>query len=140
MSAVYSDIQSLLNDQLNSVANLPAVVWENTLYTPDSDELYLEVFLIPSESQNRTIGINAPTYESGIFQINVVGVRGQGWGQAYYWVDTLVNNFARNTVLTNSSVNINLKITKSYPNPGFWNSEGRYVVPVDVKYFGYNFN
>lgn len=140
MSAVYSDIQSLLNDQLNSIPNLPAVVWENTLYTPDSDELYLEVFLFPSESQNRTIGTNAPTYESGIFQINVVGVRGHGWGTVYSWVDSLVNNFARGDVLTSSATTIKLRINKAYPNPGFLNSEGRYVVPVDVRYFGYNFS
>lgn len=136
---VYTDIQSLLNDQLNAVSNLPTVVWENTEETPDEDELYFEVFLFPSESQNRAVGSNAPTFESGIFHINICGERGAGWGTVYSWVDTIVNQFVKGTVLSNSATDISLKITKSYPKSPFYNDSGRYVVPVDIRYWGFNF-
>jgi hypothetical protein len=138
--AVYSEIQSLLAEHLNGIANLPDVSWENDYYEPDANTLYLEAFLFPNDSQNPSIGPNSPTYESGIFQVNVVGVRGQGWFDVYSWVDTIVENFTRGSTLTNSATTIKLRILKTYPNPGFYNDIGRYVVPVDINYYCYDFN
>lgn len=140
MSSVYLDIQMLLNEQLHTISDLPDIAYENVEFVPKEDEIYLEVHLASNESENPSIGINAPTYESGIFLINVVGIRGAGYGNIYTYVDKICNNFSRSTVLTDSSMDIIVRIRKSSAKPGFYNSEGRYVVPIAINYFTYNFS
>ena len=132
--ASYQDIMTLLTEQLYGLSNLPPVVWPNTEYTSEEDVLYLEVYLQPAESENHFLGDYAPTYEPGNFQINVVEDRGVGFGTAYEWVDKIVGHFKRGTTLTNSGVDINVRIQKAFPRPEFYNPDGRYVVPIDIRY------
>jgi len=132
MAASYQEIYALLSEQLNTVPNVPDVAWENDYYEPDENTLYFEVHFFPSPSQNRELGSNADTYESGIFQINVVGVRGRGSGYCYEWADTITPYFKRETTLTSSDESIKVRIEKCYPSPGLYNSAGRYVLPINV--------
>lgn len=140
MSSSYMDIYQLLIENLQAIPGIPSVQWENWHYEPEDNELYFETHLEPNQTDYPTIGVHAPRYESGVFLINVVGIRYQGYGDCYTWADTLINNFTRGEVLTNSAINLALRISKSTIRPGFYNDSGRYVVPVMVHYFTYDFN
>ena len=136
--ANFSDLSLLLDEHLYSIADqLPTIVWENTSHTSEEDEPYIEPFVQPAESQNVFLGSYTPTYEHGNYQVNVVGVRYQGRDEVYAWVDKIVSHFPKGTVLTNSGVDINVRIRKAFPRPAFYNSNGRFVVPVDIRYLCY---
>lgn len=132
--AAFKDIRILLSNHLQEISNLPSVVWENTEYTPQENELYLATFFQPNSSENRSLGANAPTYETGNYQINVYGIRGAGWADVYDWVDSIIEKFKRGTVLTDSAVDINVRVQKAFPRIGFFNNEGRFVTPIDIRY------
>lgn len=135
--ANYYEIQSLLNEQLAAITNLPMIGYENRYLQPEDDDLYLESHLVPAPSENVELGDSAPTYESGTFVVNVKMVRGRGWGYAYEWIDTIVEQFKRGTVLTNSAASITVRLRKAYPVAGFYGENGRYVVPIHIEYFAY---
>lgn len=136
--ASFEDLALLLDDHLYAIRDeLPRIVWENTQYTAEEDEPYVEAFLQPAESENRFLGEIAPTYEHGNYQVNVVGIRFQGRDEVYAWVDKIVKQFSKGSVLTNSGVDINVRIRKAFPRPAFYNSNGRFVVPVDMRYLCY---
>jgi hypothetical protein len=135
--ANYAEIQSVLNEQLSAIPNLPMISYENLQIEPEDDDLYLRSYLIPANSQNPILGASAPTFESGTFAVLVYMVRDTGWKAGYDWVDTIVEQFKRGTVLTNSATSITVRIRKAYPVPGFYGENGRYVVPIHIEYFSY---
>lgn len=136
--ANFSDLALLLDERLYAIAGqLPPIVWENTSYTSEEDQPYIETFFQPAESQNVCLGSEAPTYEHGNYQINVVGVRDQGRDEVYAWADKIVAQFPKGTVLTNSGVDINVRIRKAFPRPALYDGNGRFVVPIDVRFLCY---
>lgn len=136
--AAYSDIRSLLDAHLNSYSAAPPIAWENLKYTPAEDELYFQVFLNPQEKELRCLGANGPEYNHGVFHVNVCGVRGDGWGQVAEYVDDVLDLFSTGTVLEN--LNLKVRIEKSWPSSGYYSDSGRFVVPINIRYFSYNFN
>lgn len=132
MADKYQEIYALLREQLNNVPDLPDVMWENYYYEPDPQTLYVEAWFFPSPSQTTELGENADTFETGLFAINVVGVRFAGSGACYEWVDAIQPYFKRGTTLTSSDNSLTVRVKKYYPSSGFMNSSGRYVVPINV--------
>jgi len=132
MAKYFSDIQKLLNEHLNSIVNLPEVAWENTGYKEDENTLFIQPHLVPADSNNIYIGSNVPTLETGRYVINIFGLRGEGWYNPYEWVDTITDNFKEGTIL--SGININVRLEKASPRPGFHNDKGKFVVPVSISY------
>ena len=130
-------IQQLLNEHLaNLMLDMPWVR-ENQEASDKETVTHLHTHLIPAETQYPFLGDYDLKKEGGIFMINIVEVKGVSWGGAYELADTIKDHFIRNTVLTNSSTDINVVITKSYISSGFTNPKGRYVVPINVKYRSY---
>ncbi|NCU44048.1 hypothetical protein EOL71_03765 [Candidatus Saccharibacteria bacterium] len=135
--ARYSEINGLLNERLSSIDDLPFWSRENQYLEPEDDDLYIKSRLVSADSQNPFIGAIAPTYESGTFIVSVCSVRGTSWGYAYEWVDKIVEQFKRGTVLTTSAEDLNLRIKKSFPVNGFFGENGRYIIPIHIEYFVY---
>lgn len=133
----YTEIYGLLNERLAALDNLPKWSRENMYVEPADDELYLESFITPAESENPFLGSDVPTYESGTFIVNVCLVRGKSWGYGYEWVDKIVEQFKRGTILTNSAASITVKTKKAYPVAGFYGEGGRYVIPIHIEYYSY---
>jgi len=132
----YAEIQALLNGRLREITDLPLWSRENFYIEPSEDEMYVESFLVPSISENRYLG-DTPTYESGVFAVNVAGVRGRSWGYIYELVDKIIEKFKKNTRLIDSSESLTVNMKKAYPIPGFQNDTGRFVVPVHCEYFAF---
>ena len=135
--ANYTEINGLLNERLADLSGLPTWSRENQYIEPEVDELYFETQLVPADSENPFLGQDVPTYESGTFIVKVSPVTGNGWGYAYEWVDTIVEQFKRGTTLTNSAEGIIVRVRKAYPVPGFYGDNGRYKIPIHIEYFSY---
>ena len=134
----FGDLFLLLDKHLYSIEDqLPVIAWENTSYIAEEDEPYIKPFVQPAESQNVFLGSYVPTYEHGNYQVNVIGVRYRGRDDVYVWVDKIVSHFSKGTVLTNSDVDIFVRVRKAFPRPALYNSNGRFVVPVDIRYLCY---
>jgi len=132
---MYKDIQSLLNEHLSQLPNAPTIAWENLYVEVDENEIYLEPHLFPSDTYYPELGENAAAYLSGIYQINVVAPKGQGWGNVADLVDSITEHFKRGTTLSNE--NMTLRISKVNFEPGIYNAKGNYVVPISIVYFSY---
>lgn len=135
--ASYTEINGLLNERLAEMSNLPIWNRENQYIEPEGNDLYFETQLVPAASKNPFLGQDAPTYESGTFIVEVSLVTGSGWGYGYEWVDKIVEQFKRGTILTNSAESITVRIKKAYPVPGFHGDNGRYKIPIHIEYFTY---
>ena len=132
---MYKDIQSLLNEHLSQLSDAPTIAWENLYVEVDENEVYLEPHLFPSDTFYPEIGTDTAAYLSGIYQVNVVAPKGQGWGNVADLVDSITNHFKRGTVLSNE--NMSIKIKKVNFEPGIYNAKGNYVVPISIVYFTY---
>lgn len=138
----YSDIQQILNTRLSLMDSLNStnpILWkrENLDLTPDENEVYIESMLIPAETDYPNIGLSGFKVLAGTFAVHVKDVRYQGWGGFSSLVDEIIEHFYRNLVLTNSDQTINVKILKTYPLSGFYDSDGRYTIPVHMRYDSY---
>jgi hypothetical protein len=134
-----AEIQQLLNTRLSSLSGLPKWKRENSNLAVNEKELFIETFLLPAEPDYPNIGLEGFKVESGIFAINVKAVRGVGWGTHTNLIDSILNHFYRNLVLSSGDTleRIRLRVLKSYAISGFTDMEGRYTVPVHVKYNSY---
>lgn len=57
------------------------VAYQNVPFTPQSGQLYLRAFLLPSDTGSDTLAGDHKRYQ-GLFQVSVVTPAGQGSGQA----------------------------------------------------------
>lgn len=136
----YSAIQQLLNSQLSSMASIMGgTPWkrENLDIAPNENEIYIESELIPAETGYPNVGLIGFEHEFGTFAVYVKGVRYQGWGGYSDIVDEIIDHFPRNLILADSASSINLKILKAFALSGFTASDGRYTIPVYVRYDTY---
>lgn len=133
--STYSEIQNLLNTQLQEYSGAPTIVWENTKYIPAEDEIYFDVRLNPGEPEIRALGPKAPLYYSGTFLVNVCGIKGAGYGDIASHVDDVLDNFFTGLILIGETFNV--KVVKSWPVAGFNSDTGRYVVPIKIRYYCY---
>ena len=131
----YKNIYAALNQKLSVYPSLPSVVgWENTNIEPVTDELYLKTSLLPIPTKYPFLGEGTQAYEWGIYQIDVMGIKGNGWGPIFTMADSLVTYFARGLVLTYSGQNV--KIERAYQSPGM-EEDDRWKVAVSVDYHAY---
>ena len=138
----YSDIQQILNTHLSEMDSLTVsnpILWkrENLDLTPEENETYIESMVIPAETDYPNIGLSGFKVLAGTFAIHVKETRYQGWGNFSLLVDEIIEHFPRNLVLTNGDGTINVKILKTYPMGGFYDSDGRYTIPVHIRYDSY---
>lgn len=131
----YTAISAALTQKLNTMPDLPTVVgWENTDIEPTVDELYLRVALLPVPTQYPCIGQNTEAYEQGIFQVDVLGVAGEGRGVVQAKADAIITYFARGTLLTYDSQNV--RIEKACQATGRL-EDNRYKIPININYHAF---
>jgi hypothetical protein len=136
-----SDIQQILNSRLATLPNLPSWDRENLFIDPDETEIFIRSKLIPAQTNFPNIGENGFKVESGTFEVQVKAVRQTGWGIYSNLVDSILEHFPRNLRLTNDAdsgeTEIKIIITKSYPLEGYFDSNGRYSIPIHIRYETY---
>lgn len=131
----YTAISAALSQKLNVMSDLPAVIaWENAGIAPVVDSLYLRTALLPVPTQYPCIGQNTEAYEQGIFQIDVLGIAGEGRGVVQDKADDLITYFARGTLLTYDSQNV--RIERAYQSPGR-QEDNRFKISVNINYHAF---
>lgn len=137
----FSDIQQVFNTRLSTLSGLPSWDRENLVIDPDEDEIFIRSKLIPAQTNFPNIGENGFRVEAGTFEIQVKAVRQTGWGIYSNLVDDILDHFPRNLRLTSDAdsgeTEITITIIKSYPLEGYFDSNGRYSVPIHIRYNTY---
>lgn len=137
----FSDIQQVFNTRLATLSGLPSWDRENLVIDPDEDEIFIRSKLIPAQTNFPNIGENGFRVEAGTFEIQVKAVRQTGWGIYSNLVDDILDHFPRNLRLTSDAdsgeTEITITIIKSYPLEGYFDSNGRYSVPIHIRYNTY---
>lgn len=136
----YSEIQQLLNSHLSSMASVAGgMLWkrENLDVTPKENEVYIESDLVPGETAYPNVGLSGFENNFGTFAIRVKAVRYQGWGGFSDVVNEIINHFPRNLVLSDTEATSSVTILKTFALSGFTASDGRYTIPVHVRYDSY---
>lgn len=135
------DIQEVFNVRLSSLSGIPAWERENLDIDPDENEIFIKSALIPAETDFPNIGTNGFRVESGTFEVQVKAIRQSGWGQYSNLVDDILEHFPRNLILTNDpdsgETEIKVYIRKSFARPGYFDSNGRYSIPIHIRYDSY---
>lgn len=137
----FTAIQQTLNTRLSLLTGIPSWQRENLELNPDEDEIYIKSELIPAQTDYPNIGTNGFEVERGTFAVYVKAVRQTGWGQYSNLVDDILEHFPRNLELTSdadSGQEITIDIRRSYALPGFFDVNGRYTIPIHIRYETYN--
>ena len=134
MSSAFSDIQMLLETQLNSLGLGFPIAWDNTDFTPNPTTLWLSPSILPAGGQAAGLGYNAQNRHDGIFQITVFAPARDGHALGMSIADQIATGFKRgmsfttgNTVLRVISISRNTSI-----EDGDW-----FQVPVSIQFFAY---
>jgi hypothetical protein len=139
--ANFHDIQQTLNMRLSTLSGLPTWNRENLDLNPDEDEIFITSALVPAQTRFPNIGENGFKVEFGTFEIQVKAIRENGWGQYSNLVDDILDHFPRNLRLTSDADTdeneITIHILKSYALSGYFDSNGRYSIPIHVRYETY---
>lgn len=138
----FTAIQQVMNSRLATLSGLPSWQRENLDLDPDEDEIYIKSELIPAQTNYPNIGTNGFEVESGTFAILVKAVRQTGWGIYSNLVDDILEHFPRNLELTSDpdsgETQIIVDIRKSYALSGYFDANGRYTIPIHIRYETYN--
>jgi hypothetical protein len=139
--ANYFEIQQTFNAYLATMPNLPEWERENLILDPEENEIFIKTELIPARTTWPNIGEKGFKVESGIFEVQVKAVRQKGWGQFSNLVDDILDYFPRGLRLASDPDSgndpISILILRSYANAGYFDSNGRYSIPVHVRYETY---
>ena len=138
----YTAIQQVLNSRLALLPNRPAWERENLSLDPDENEVYIKSSIIPAQTEYPNIGTGGIEVEKGTFAILIKAVRYTSWGVHSNLADAILEHFPRNLILTSDpdsgETEIKIRIVKSYVLPGYYDSNGRYSVPIHIRYETYN--
>lgn len=125
-------VRAALETVVNSFATAQSltVAWENTTFTPP-DGAYLRAFIIPSPTTSASLERTDRRY-SGFLQIDLMMPINVGASPAETLLAALVTAFNPATVLTSSSVRVN--ILQPASAAAQIQEPNRYVVPVTLPY------
>lgn len=134
--SVFLDISAALDTQLNAMAGLPPVAWENREYTPVVGTLYLR----PTNLQGVTIASSQSDAKGqdvtiGVYQIDVFAEADKGKNEAVVMADTIADQFKMDTELTyNSRLVRVVSVSRGAANT----ADGWYQIPVEIVYNAYS--
>lgn len=135
-----SELRQAIEERLAVLPGLPPVAWEGIDFDQDGDT-YFKADYLPAESIAVGINVGGSDVLAGIFQITVCTPKGNGWGEASGWVDTLRGHFARGTVLTAGGTRV--AIHKVWSNSPILSTSGNtgagdnyFRIPVSIRVRG----
>lgn len=134
MANIFSDISSALDARLDTLANKPAIAWENRKYKPVADTPYLKPTNLPADVSQASLGTAGLDKHIGIYQVSIFVELLTGKKEGNNLADAIANHFARGSKLVYDTAKlriINVKI-----------GQGRrdithYHIPIDVNYETY---
>ena len=134
MSTVFADISSALDSQLDTLAGQSPIAWENTVFTPIKNTLYLRPTILPALTTQAALGANGIDEYIGIYQIDVFAPSGKGRGEAETKADAVADHFKRGTDLSKNGKTIRLGNVSR--NSGI-RSEDRFIISLSINYMAH---
>lgn len=136
MASVYDKIRQALEVELNSVADIPDIAWENVDFNPVENESYIRVSVVPLSRNPSSLGDNFQFFYRGYFELMVYTPKNIGPSQADDLADLLMETFDPPKTLTVDDVSVQIRTTEreqgiSLPDMPY------YYVPVVVSWFCY---
>lgn len=133
--SVYDDIRSTFEVTLNNITGLPDIAWENTSFTPTTDQSYIKVRMIPVTREPAVRGLNPQMYYRGYFLLECCTPEGVGPASADTLANTIISNIDAPEDITQSG----FSLTIEYSERDLGTQEGsHYCVPVRIGWFTYN--
>lgn len=134
MSSYFSDISAALDSRLSSFSGGDPIAWPNVEYTPVSGTLFLRPTNLPISSEQIGLGDEGLDSHSGIYQIDVVAMAGEGRGAAEAKADAVANHFSRGTDLLYNGLTVRLGDVSR--NQGIMIGD-RYVISLSINYLAH---
>lgn len=109
MSTAYKDISAALSARLNTLASAPPIAWENYVFEPVADTLYLRETLLPGDVTAAAVGSASQDHTIGIYQVDIFSPLNRGKAAGIAQADAVADHFKRGTILTSNGVNVRLQ-------------------------------
>jgi len=103
---VFTDIQKALEVKLASISGAPAIVWENTKYTPSMGTKYWRPTLLPAASQ--LASVDALQKHQGIYQVDIFVTPEKGPKLLIDELDKIYAAFNTTLSLTSGSTRVDI--------------------------------
>jgi hypothetical protein len=134
MSTVFADISSALDSRLNALSGSAPIAWENTVFIPVKDTLYLRPTILPASTIQAALGTSGIDEYIGIYQIDIFAPSDKGRGEAETKADAVADHFKRGTDLSNNGKTIRLGNVSR--NSGI-RSEDRFIISISINYMAH---
>lgn len=102
--AVFTNIESALNQRLNSLPAKPPIAWPNTKFTPINGVTYLRPTILPASTELSTL--NRGQTHSGIYQIDINVPLDKGVNVLDALLDNLYTHFSSQDILVSGPTNV----------------------------------
>jgi hypothetical protein len=136
---VYSQVQALLDAQLQTVDGLPTFFPEDKTVKSDSANTpWCRAVLLPSKAIVQSLGSSGTMQYQGIYQIDLYYPAGYGWADSRtnksVMADTVIQAFPWTEQLTDNSIWLN--ISSVYRNPALNDLQSKYYrLSVSVEWW-----
>ena len=127
----FTAIQGILDTQLATVATLPTLQKENTLYKPANTPAWCRTTLLPAATTVESIGVDGRERKYGLFQIDLFYINNSGTTDATSMADLIIAAFRKGTYLTDTTYTVMVLrayIDSGRPYPNY------YQLPVIVEW------
>jgi len=135
MSTSFLDVGAALDQQLNAMAGLPSVAWDNLEYVPAIGASYLRPTLIPGDTLPETLGSGGEDLNIGIYQIDIFTEAGEGKNAGIVLADLIADQFKHGTQITYNGVTVEIKSVSVKVSIN--NKDGWYQMPVEITYYSF---
>ncbi len=125
-------IRAALETKLDSILPAISTNWENTPFKPVNGTPYQQVYLLPGEPDNPTMG-DGFYRDKGILQINLMYPQLTGTGTAAARAELIRTTFKRGTSIISGGITV---IIEKTPEIGQGRPDGdRWFIPVRIRWF-----
>ena len=135
-------IQSVFNAKLRTFADAQtpklSIATENLDFTPTQGAVYLRPYLLLATPRAAALGVDAPDYQRGIYQVDIMALKGGGWGAAYAIADKLNTALKRGSRLisTGTLAGTTVVVESVAIGPAMV-EDTRYKIPVSITFYAY---
>ena len=125
-------IRAALEVALASLSPAIDSAYQNTTYKPVTGREYQEIYLLPAEPDNHSMGDGA-RQERGIFQVNLMYPKGQHPLPAGMRAEMIQDLFRRGASFSKDNVTVQIERTPEIS--GGREEDDRWKVPVKIRWF-----
>lgn len=126
----------LIETRLETAADLPDLVQENTPYRPELSDPHIRVNHLPGQTRQINIGVNGLTECPGLTQLTIVSQPERGAGEATQLGDRLIRLFMEDRHLMDEEQTTDLRIMGVDVLAQKYQPDGNYL-PVMVRWRAY---